>query len=515
MQMRRLGPLLIPALLLVIAMMPSCGGGSGSTPAATANPPGARLISITVCDGPPASPMATRVPPAPCSGAISDSIAQGNTIAFHAVAKRTNRKLKDITNAPTTLWTSDNPGVAQALVSQQGAFVGASQGCACISASAGGRSSNLVGIAVFASATPECSPCETPGPTSTAATPTSAAATPTPAVDAQPDAGRAGVLQWTFNAYAPILAPIVPDGDGGVYFVSSDGILHALDADGRERFRRPARAIAAQPQSQDTIYIQGVDGALHALTTSGAELWHLQDGGARGPLAVAPDGDADADGDLYAAAGAALLSVSRDGVLNWRVALDGQVAGRVTAIAPLAGGGVVAGVAGARVTALSRGGAERWSFAPKGGFSGAIAIAGQIAYAGSSSGTLHAIAVASGAELNRLAVNPGGANAPIRSGPVIAQGGILYFGSDRFYAIAAGGTRVWRSDIVEGGDAAPVLLGNGRVLIAGASGMVASVEADGSYRWGARIGEPVSAAAAGASELIYVGGDDGILYAIR
>src|SRR5208282_1558339 len=178
MQMPRLGPLLIPALLLVIATMPNCGGGGGgATPAATANPPGARLISITVCDGPPASPMPTRVPPAPCSGAISDSLAQGNTIAFHAVAERTNRKLKDITNATTTLWTSDNPGVAQALVSQQGAFVGASQGCACISASAAGRSSNLVGIAVFASATPECSPCETPGPTS-------AAATPTPAVEA-------------------------------------------------------------------------------------------------------------------------------------------------------------------------------------------------------------------------------------------------------------------------------------------------------------------------------------------
>ena len=125
--------------------------------------------------------MPTRLPPAPCSGAVSDSLAQGSIIAFHAVAKRTSGKLTDITNATTTLWTSDNPGVAQALVSQQGAFVGASQGCACISASAGGRSSNFVGIAVFASATPECSPCETPGPTSTAATPTSAVATPTSA----------------------------------------------------------------------------------------------------------------------------------------------------------------------------------------------------------------------------------------------------------------------------------------------------------------------------------------------
>ncbi len=501
MQMRRLGPLLIPALLLVNAVLLSCGGGGSSTiVTATPNPPGARLISITVCDGPPASPMPTHVPPAPCSGAVSDLLAQGNTIAFHAVALKSNGKLKDITNPRTTLWTSDNPGVAQALVSRQGAFVGASQGCACISASAGGSTSNIVGITVFASATPECPPCATPAATATPPT-----ATASPAVDAQPDAGRAGVLQWTFDAYAPILAPIVPAGDGGVYFVSADNILHALDAQGRERFRRPARALAAGARSPDTIYMQGVDGALHALTTDGDELWHLEDRAGRGPLAVAPDGE------LYAVAGGALLAVSPDGEPDWRIATGAEAA----AIAPLADGGVIVGVAGGYVAAFSRDGAERWSFTPDAGFSGGIAIAGEIAYAGGSSGTLHAIAVDSGAELNRIAANPTGANASIRSGPVIGPEGIIYIGSDRFYAIAAGGTLAWRSDLAADGGVAPALLGDGRVLLAGAGGMIASMEADGSYRWGARIDGATSATAAGISDLIYVGSDQGTLYTIK
>ena len=127
MQMRRLGPLLIPVLLLVIAVMPSCGGGSSSIAVATPAPPGARLVSITVCDGAPPSPIPKQPTPAPCSGAIGDSLAQGSTIAFHAIERRTDGRLRDITNATSTLWTSSNPGVAQALVNQQGAFVGAAR----------------------------------------------------------------------------------------------------------------------------------------------------------------------------------------------------------------------------------------------------------------------------------------------------------------------------------------------------------------------------------------------------
>jgi len=489
MQVRRLGPLLIPAALLVNAMMLSCGGGSSSVAIATPNPPGARLLSITVCDGPPASPMFTPVPPVPCSGAVSDSLAQGDTIAFHAIGKRSGAR-KDITSAKTTLWTSDNPGVAQTVTSQPGVFVGIAQGCACIAASSGGISSNVVGLTVFASATPECTPCAALGPTPAAS-----------AADAWPDAGHAGVLQWTFNAYASILAPIVVGADGGVYFVSADGNLHALDAQGRERWRRPALAIADAAEPLDTVYIRGPDGALQALAADGAALWHLAGGGS-GPLAAA------SDGGLYAVASGALFSVSRAGALNWRLA-TGQPA---SAIAPLADRGVIAGITGGRVAAISPAGAERWSFTPEGGFSGAIAIAGEAAYVGDSAGVLHAIAIDNGAELGRVVAE---SNAPIRSGPVIDEDGIIYFGSDHFYAIAADGTTVWRTDLVPGGEAVPVPLGDGRVFVAGADGMIASLEADGSYRWGARIEGPVRAAAAGPSGPIYVGGADGILYAIR
>ncbi len=205
MQVRRLGPLLIPAALLVNAMMLSCGGGSSSVAVATANPPGPRLRSITVCDGPPASPMFSPVPPAPCSGAVSDSLAQADTIAFHAVGENTNRVRKDLTDAKTTLWTSDNPGVAQTVVSQPGVFVGIAQGCACIAASSGGISSNVVSLAVFASATPDCTPCPAVVPTPILSS-TATAGAPTPTV-APPVASPTASAPPTPTP-APTLTPV-------------------------------------------------------------------------------------------------------------------------------------------------------------------------------------------------------------------------------------------------------------------------------------------------------------------
>ncbi len=490
MQVRRLGFLLVPALLILNALLPSCGGGSSSVSVATPNPPGPHLDSITVCDGPPPSPIPVTPTPIICSGGPDTSVSQGATVTFHANAKKSNGRVKDITDSHTTLWTSDNPPILQSLRSQQGAFAGLAEGCACISASSGGILSNLVGVTVFASATPACSPCSTPIPTP------AAEAADLASSETGPSDGPAGVLQWTFDAHAPILGPIAAARDGSVYFVSADYLMHALGPHGHERFNRRALAVAIAPDTGE-VYIQGVDAQLHALAADGTELWHREDGGGSGPLAVARDGT------LYAAGNDALVSVSPDGALNWRTAL-----GEVAALAPIPAGGVVAGRSGGSLIALARDGSERWSFAPDGGFSGEIAIAGGVAYAGSSSGNLSAIALDSGAELRRIATD-----APVRSGPVAGADGTIYFGADRFYALAVAGAIIWHSDLVEVGDAAPVTLRGNTVALAGPDGMIVRVNADGSYRWGARIKGSVQAT--GASDLIYLGSDDGTIYAIR
>jgi outer membrane protein assembly factor BamB len=174
---------------------------------------------------------------------------------------------------------------------------------------------------------------------------------------------------------------------------------------------------------------------------------------------------------------------------------------------------VIAGIAGDRIVALSATGALRWSFIPDGGFSGAITIVGELVYAGSLSGSLHQIALDTGAELRRIAT---GASGPVRSGPVAEADGIIYFAAaDRFYALLPDGAVAPRCDITEVAEAAPVPLGYGGVLLAGLDGTIVSIRSDGSYRWAARLEAPVRATPAADSDSAYFGDDSGRIYAIR
>jgi eukaryotic-like serine/threonine-protein kinase len=514
-------PWLPLSLLLELALLVmSCGGGGGGIPAPTAGPPGPHIVSITICSGPPSSPGPTPAPSAsptptatPCPAATSTTVAHAkdDIATFHAEATTNEGGLIDITNAVTTGWFSTDLAVLDPVKGEPGVFSGVADGCACIKASSGGISSNLVGVAVFTSSVPVCPTCSAPTSTPTpipTSTPSGARVADMRApmssahasgihdlpTEGHPTGGSAGVLQWVFDAHAPIRAPLVVSADR-LYFVSADSVLHGLDPQGNERLRRPALALAPALATGGTVYVQGTDHHLRALTPGGAELWRFDDSAK--PIAVVPDET------LFASDGRRLLSISDGGRLNWAV-----TASQVTAAAPVPGAGVIAGVAGGPIIALSADGAERWRFTPSGGFAGAIAIDHGIAYAGSGMGTLYAFSL-DGAELWRVATP-----APIRSGPAVDAGGVIYFGSDRFYAVTADGVR-WRCDVVEPGEAAPTLLSDGSVFIAGADNHIGLLKADGSFRWGARLHTPASATVVAASGLIYVGSEDGRIYAIK
>src|SRR5271157_232644 len=183
-----------------------------------------------------------------------------------------------------------------------------------------------------------------------------------------------------------------------------------------------------------TIYAQTDDHRMVALSPTGAMLWDLHDSADIAPIAVAPGGT------VYASDANALLAVNPDGTLSWRARI-----GNVTAAAPVPDGGVIAGVAGGPVIALSPDGAERWSFTPAGGFSGRVAIADGLVHVGSASGTLYTLDL-SGAEVRHFVATASAATAPITSGPVAGPGGVVYFGSDRFYALSPDGAILWRCD---------------------------------------------------------------------
>ncbi|MFZ0889909.1 MAG: PQQ-binding-like beta-propeller repeat protein [Candidatus Binataceae bacterium] len=418
----------------------------------------------------------------PCPAATTTTVPQGSAIAFHAQALTNNGLIRDITNAASTLWTSDNPSVLSPISGQGGAYSGVSSGCACIVASSGSLSSLPVGVGVVPLApSPTPTPCLCPTPV---ATPSST-----------PVAG-AGVLQWTFDAGAPIRGRVAAAADGSAYFIAG-GLLHALDRAGHERFRHPAAGFGPVLAPDGTIYIQGTDGQLHALSAGGREQWQVKDGDGPGPLAIA------ADGTVYAAADSALLAIRPGGELDWRVAI-----GNVTAAAPASDGGVVAVVAGGRISAFSAHGTERWSFSPAGGFAGGIAIGNDAVYAGSADGVLYALD-SNGRELWHVATS-----SRASSGPAASPDGDIYFVSDRLYSVSPGGTVRWQLDIERAGAAASLIL-DGDIVVADAGGLAFLVGHDGSYRWGARLNGPVSASPAQAAGQIYIGTERGRLYAIR
>ncbi len=118
---------LIPLLTFVAAaMLLSCGGGSGSSASATPAPPGPYVEAISICPGAPASPVpspsphpsssitpvpSTTVSPTPCPDFTAAAVPQGCFVQFHAVATLSNRWNVDITDASSTLWSSDNTSV--------------------------------------------------------------------------------------------------------------------------------------------------------------------------------------------------------------------------------------------------------------------------------------------------------------------------------------------------------------------------------------------------------------------
>lgn len=160
---------LLPLLTFVAAaMLLSCGGGGTSGIGATPGPPGPYVQAISICPGAPASPVpspsphpsssvtpvpSTTVSPTPCPGFIPDPVTQGCFVQFHAVATLSNSWNVDITDANSTLWSSDNTSVLAPDANTPGVYSAPSSGGANVSASASGVTSLPVAVTVGPSGT--------------------------------------------------------------------------------------------------------------------------------------------------------------------------------------------------------------------------------------------------------------------------------------------------------------------------------------------------------------------------
>ncbi len=426
-------------------------------------------------------------------------------IAFNAQGVLTKGKqitYADITNAPNTVWTSNNNPAGGAPVLQPpatnngGLYTGLNAGCACINVTSSGINAQPITVSV---GTPSsaCPACPTLTPT---ATPT---ATPKGSSGAQvsnafPDNGPSGgTVLWTFDGRASVAGPIIAGPDGTANFITADSMLHSIDASGHEIFDRPAGGIAPAIAPDGTIFAQGTTSWIYALDRRGRPVWKANAGSGNGPLA------ADAS-TVYASENGGLLAIS-GGQTLWNLPMGTLNRGAVV------DGGVVVAANGGNLTALSPNGSTLWTFSPAGGFSGDLAAANGLVYAGSSSGVVYALDASNGSVAWQYS-----SGTPVTSGPAVSSTGTIFFGSDALYAIDSTGTSLWSSKSLTPLSHGIAALSSGAIFDATASDSQTSMlDLNGNIEWTARDLGSVVQVSAGPSSVVYVGSSDGRVRALR
>lgn len=244
---------------------------------------------------------------------------------------------------------------------------------------------------------------------------------------------------WRYQAGGRITAQPVLADDGTIYIGTHARELHAVDGEGRERWRARLhqRIWSAAAVVDDTVYVGSDAGAFFALDRA--------DGSTRWRVRVRDDADGapaiGEDGTLYFTAGSHLLAADSDGHVRWRFAAAGPFLLSSPAID--SDGTLYLGSIDDHLYAIANDGRMRWSYESGG---------------------------------------------DISSSPAIGDDGTIYFGSDdqHIHAVDRDGHRRWRTHL-DGYIRAPVALGRNGDIIAGVYGprpRVVSLDAEtGELRW--------------------------------
>jgi outer membrane protein assembly factor BamB len=445
--------------------------------------------------------------------AVPTTVQVGNQVGFNAsgeffkgnvnVPKRTF--VADITNRASTMWTSSNTMVLSppGPPPMGGIYQGLLMGCACVDASSGGISAPPVSVSVFnPGATPmPCPICATqvpPSPTPTPhAAPIGAEASPQPAASGTSRVG--GVLQWVFQAVSPVDSQLAPSPDGNLYFLTLDGNLHNIGAEGRERWSRRATGSSLAVSPDAVVYALGIDGTLVAQQATGRPLWRIDASSRVGPLVASSEAVYfQEDRQLIAAA-------SSSGATKWRA----MAPENLTSAALANDGSIVVAAMGGQVAAIATDGTPLWTFAPDGGFSGVVAVRDDAVYVGSMSGRFYALDLSDGAV--KWDYNTATA---VTAGPALNAEGPIFFGSDAVYALNADGALAWSKPLTNPASGPIVSDGDGGLLVTFDEGISAMVNTDGTFKWATRSLRRIERAAVSPSGILYVA-SDGTVYAIK
>ncbi|HEX9047461.1 MAG TPA: PQQ-binding-like beta-propeller repeat protein [Verrucomicrobiae bacterium] len=235
-------------------------------------------------------------------------------------------------------------------------------------------------------------------------------------------------VSWSTPAVAP---------DGAIYIGAFDGILHAYNPDGKEKWRfhttsqiKSSAAIA----DDGTIYFGCRDHKFYALTPDGKLKWTFETGAwVDSSAGIARDGTiyfGSWDKNFYA--------LTPAGALKWKFPVGGIVD---SSPAIAADGTLYFGAHNKKFYALDPAGQPRWTFATE---------------------------------------------AEITASPAIADDGSIYINSTdgNLYRLQPDGAQMWRCRIGGGSDSSPIIADNGNVVLAaGRSPMIVSPAGKIVWQW--------------------------------
>ncbi|MGA5759463.1 PQQ-binding-like beta-propeller repeat protein [Nonomuraea bangladeshensis] len=306
-----------------------------------------------------------------------------------------------------------------------------------------------------------------------------------------------GRTLWRSLPAAPMLV------DGMLYGVRDDGVAAVNAATGRIRWRRDIHEPRDITIHDGSVYFGDGTGRAYALSAAtGKQRWRFRVSGSLGRVAVAADtvyvssqeGHWDNQENLLSAFDA------QTGVLRWRSRLG---ADNLTATSE-----TVFAVAGTRVAALDpTTGRARWRARFGDIIRGDPVVIGDTVYLGDLAGRTYALDAASGKERWRLTTA-----GDSFSWSVAESHGVVYVGGQDLHALdPASGKERWSKPLT-----AKVSVHEDTVFAQDEVGTLHALDAaTGAPRWRFQTGSHFQTVPIVAGGLVYVGGSNGNLYALR
>lgn len=312
-------------------------------------------------------------------------------------------------------------------------------------------------------------------------------------------------ILWRYATGARIYSAPVTGADGTLFVASLDNTLTAVSAEGalRWRYAEQTKLYASPVVQPKTVIGAGLQGTVFAINTTGVLLWRRFVAGE-----VAASLTMDAQGLIYVAA-QGLHAFDVQGNLVWQRPHSSSLQS-APAIHPR--GWVICGTSEGEVLAIRHGGEIEWSSSLGSPVNGGISIRDDgVILVGTDAGEIVALD-ATGKILWRYKTE-----GKVRATPAVAKDGTAIVGSyDRsVYALNADGTLRWKFATQGRIRASARIDAEQRIYVGSQDDWLVALSMDGTLIWRTNLAHDIDSTATLARGTLYVGTDDGAIYALR